>query len=393
MAKKSILVTVFLLSIIVILTGCWNNRPLKSIGMCTAIGIDIPDNNYPIEISAQIAKASAMGTTELATKEKAYVFASLSANTFHGCARNIFSIHLDRDMYVNHIKLIVIGEQFAKNGIADGLEFYERDHEFSMDALVVVAKGLKATKVLQAESELQDVPSIHIYRTIKNTKATSEAYEINLYDALAKMHTEGIEMTVGCFQFEPGSDETSLQNMDVRGAAAFKGDKLVGWLDKDETKALRIVENDLTGGVFDVPNPIEEGTYINYELFAAKTNCKLSIEDNMPSFQIKVEAKGGISEIHGEKTQVTSSNIKKMESATNELIKQIIEKTLYKAQHEFKSDIFGFGHKIYQDNPSYWEIIKNDWDNIYENMPISVEVKVSTFEFQAGRVYERIETK
>jgi len=273
------------------------------------------------------------------------------------------------------------------------LEYYERDHEFSMDALVVVAKGLKATKVLQAESDLQDVPAIHIYRTIKNTKATSEAYEISLFDALTRMNTDGAEMTVGSFQFEPGSDETSLQNMDLRGAAAFKGDKLVGWLDKDDTKSLRIIENKLTGGVFEVPNPIEKGTYINYELFSAKSKCQLSIKDNKPSFHIKVEASGGISEIHGEKTEVTSSNIKILESAANKVLKQMIEKTLNKAQHEFKSDIFGFGHKLYQDNPQFWESIKDNWDSIYQSMPISVEVKVSTFEFQAGRVFERIETK
>lgn len=394
MGKKCTLIIVLFLSLTTFLTGCWNNRPLKSISICSAIGIDKPDNEYPIEISAQIAKSSALGTTEQAkSKEKAFVFASLSANTFHGCSRNLFTIHLDRDIYVNHVQLIVIGEEYAKNGVTDALEYWERDHECNMDALVVVAKGLKATKVLQTESELQDVPAIHIAKTLKNTKATSEAYETNLYDALTKMNTEGIEMTLGSFQFEPGSSETSLQNMDARGAAAFKGDKLVGWLDKDDTKSLRIVENEFTGGVFDIANPIEKGKYINYELFSAKTKCELNIEDNKPSFHIKVEARGGVSEIHGEKTQVTSSNIKILESATNKVLKQMIEKTLYKAQHEFKSDIFGFGHKIYQDNPHYWGKIKDNWDNIYESMSISVDVKVSTFEFQAGRILEEVQIK
>ena len=393
MGKKRVVAAILLMLVIALLAGCWNNRDLKSIGLCTAIGIDKPDNQYPIEVSAQIAKSSALGTIEKAKDEKAFVFASLSAHTFHGCSRNLFTINLDRDIYVNHIRLIVIGEEFAKNGIADGLEYYERDHEFSMDALVVAAKGLKATTVLQAESELQDVPANHIFQALKNTQATSEAYDISLYDAFTKMHTEGIEMTVGCFQFEPGSNETSLQNMDVRGAAAFKGDKLVGWLNKDETKILRILESKLTGGVFEVPNPIEEDKYIAYELFSVKTNFELSIEDNMPSFHIKVEAKGGVCEIHGEETQVNTNTIKIMETATNEVIKQQIEKTLKKAQQELKSDIIGFGNKIYKNNPQYWGTIKDDWDNIYENMPISVEVEVFTFEFQAGRVYGRIETK
>lgn len=391
MVKKYIFIIACTFFIITTSTACWNNRPLKSVSICSAIGIDKPEE-YPIEISAQVAKSSALGISEHAKDEKAYVFASLAAHTFHGCSRNLFTTHLDRDIYVNHVQLILIGEEYAKNGVADALEYWERDHECSVDAIVVVAKGLKATKVLQLESELQDVPAIHIVRAVKNTEATSEAYEISLYEALTKLNSKGYEMTLGCFQFEQGSDGTSLQEMDVRGAAVFKEDKLVGWMDKDDTKSLRIVEDKLTGGVFEIPNPLEKGTYINYELFSAKTKCEFHIKENMPSFRIKVEAKGGISEVHGEETYITSSSIKILESATNKVLKKQIEKTIYRAQHKFKSDIFGFGHKIYQNNPEYWETIKDSWDSIYESMPISVEVKSSTFEFQAGRLFERVET-
>lgn len=391
MKKKRLHITVVSLLIMLLLTGCWNNRPLKDLGICTAIGIDKPEY-YPIEVSAQIAKTSALGTQAEGggtSGEKAFFYASLKAFTFHGCARNIFTTHLDRDLYVNHVQLIVIGEEYAKLGIADGVEFWERDHECSIDTLVIIAKELQATKVLQAESEYQKVPAVHIVKSIRNTEATSEAYEITLFDALQKMNTEGVEMTLGSFRFEPGSDGTSLDEMDVRGAAAFKGDKLVGWLNKDETKALRITENELTGGVFEVPNPFQEGKYINYELFNASTKYEVSIQNNKPSINIKVEAKGGISEIQGDDTVVNESNIEVMESAAGKYIKQQIEKTVSRAQHELNSDIFGIGLQICKSDPQYWETIRENWYDIYQSVPVNVEVNVSTFEFQAGRIFGR----
>ena len=136
-----------------------------------------------------------------------------------------------------------------------------------------------------------------------------------------------------------------------------------------------------------------QGKYINYEIFSAKTKFELNIKDGKPSFNIKVKVRGGISEIHGSKTQINSSTIRELEYATSKEIEQLYKKTLNKAQHEFKSDIFGFGNKIYQDNPYYWEKIKDNWDIIYESMPINVDVSVSTFEFQAGRLYGRSQTK
>ena len=207
------------------------------------------------------------------------------------------------------------------------------------------------------------------------------------------MNTEGVEMTLGCFQFEPGSDGKSLDEMDVRGAAAFKGDKLVGWLNKDETKALRITENELTGGVFEIPNPFQVGKYINYELFSASTEYEVNIKDNKPSINIKVKARGGISELQGEDTVINEANIKTIESAAGEYIKQQIEKTVNRAQHELNSDIFGIGLKICKSDPKYWDTIKDNWYDIYASVPINVEVNVSTFEFQAGRLFGRSKTK
>ena len=219
--KKSTLITILILSAMIFITGCWNNRSLKSVGISAAIGIDEEDDL--IDFSLQIAKPSAQGSEQAQSQEKGFMFANLAAVTFHGGARNLFTVNLDRDVYIQHVQLIVIGEELAKKGVADALDFWERDHEANINALVVVAKGLKASKVLQAESDVQKIPAFHIVQTIKNTEASSEAYQINLFDALKKMNTEGEEMTQGSFQFSPGSNQSSLQDMDARGAAAFKG--------------------------------------------------------------------------------------------------------------------------------------------------------------------------
>lgn len=394
MREKLIPMTALILSISIFMTGCWNNRPLKTIGISAALGFDKSDkSDKKFEFSIQIVKPSALATEQKQTNEKAFVFGDLSAITMHGAARNLFTVNLDRDVYIQHVQLIVIGEDLAREGIADALDFWERDHEQNINSRIIVAKGLKASKVLQAESEVQKIPSVHILNSLKKKITTSEAYEITLYDALTKMKTPGEELILGSIQFALGTGNTSLQNMDLRGAAAFKGDKMVGWLDKNDAKALQIIENKTEGAVFEVPNPYEEGKFINYEIMKSKAKCEVKIEDNKPSFHIKITVYGGPSEIHGNRTPVNSSSINKMEQATSEVIKKLLKKTLNKAQHELKSDIFGFGHKIYQYNPKYWETIKDDWDTIYESMPISVEVNVSTYEFQAGRTYGRSQRK
>lgn len=364
---------------------------MKSLSIVSAMGVDMSGDL--IDASVQLIKASTMGVAEQATsKEKAFLNVGLTGHTLHYGLRNLFSTVLPKEGYFNHVLLMVISEEAAKKGVADILEFIDRDHEIDVNQLLVITKGVKASKLIYTESEVEKISTKHIADTIRNTKATAQSYKISVYDFLVKLNTEGQEATAGVFQFRPGSDQTNLMQMDVRGTAAFKGDKLIGWLDPEETMSLNMIENKATGGVLDVLNPLVPGKYFNYEFLSNKTSVKAVIENGKPSIRIKVEPTGGISLITGE-FPVNSATVKVMKEAAGDRIKKMIEKTVDRAQHELNSDIFGFGYKIYQTDPAYWNQIKDDWAAIYPTVPVDVEVDAKIKEFGANLAYERIGTK
>lgn len=381
-----------ILSLIVLLTGCWNNRPLKTLSIVSAVGIDLAGDG--VEVSLQLIKASAMGTTEAqaVSPEKAVLTVQLAGTTQHYDARNLFSTVLPKQGYFNHILLFVISEELAKKGVADILEFQDRDHEYDVNELLVISKGVKASTVIYTESEADKIPAKHIADTIRNTVATAQNCETDVYDFLAKINTEGQEATAGVFQFREGSDHSNLMQMDVRGTAAFKGDKLVGWLDPEETQGLNIIENKAEGAVFDIHNPLAEGKFYNWEFVSNTTSVEAVIKDGKPSINVKAEPVGTINYVNGE-FPVNVSTVKTMTEAAGERIKKIIENTVHKAQHEFKSDIFGFGHKIYQTDPAYWNTIKDNWDTMFQTLPVNVEVNAQTKEFGANLTYERVHIK
>jgi spore germination protein KC len=246
--------------------------------------------------------------------------------------------------------------------------------------------------LINTGSEADKIPAKHISDTIKNTKATAQSYKISVYDFLEKINTEGQEATAGAFQFRPSSDQTNLMQMDVRGTAVFKGDKLIGWLNPEETMGLNMIENKAAGAVFDVRNPLVPGKYFVYEFLANKTSVKAVIKNGKPSIRIKAKPIGGINLVTG-RFPVNSNTVKLLQEASGDHIKKMLEKTVDRAQHELKSDIFGFGHKIYQANPAYWNQIKDNWDAIYPTIPVDVEVDAKIREFGVNLIYERIRTK
>ncbi|MFZ5974851.1 MAG: Ger(x)C family spore germination protein [Bacillota bacterium] len=386
-------IAAIILSLIVFLTGCWSNRPLRSLAIVSAVGVDMSGDL--LDVSVQLVKASAMGMTEAqgTTQEKAVLNIYLASHSMMYDVRNLFSLVLPKSGYFNHVLLLVISEEVAKQGIADFMDFIDRDHEYDVNQLVVISKGVRASTVLWTDSEAEKIPAKHIAETVRNTKATSQSYEISVYDLLTKINTEGEEATAGVFQFREGSDQSNLMQMDVRGAAVFKGDKLVGWLDPDETVLLNIIQNNPTEVVWDLINPIT-GKYFNYEFLGHDTSIEPVIKDGKPSIHIKVDTTGGcgINTINGE-FPVNGSTVKTMVDAAGASIKKRLEEVIAKVQHEYKSDIFGFGHKIYQTDPAYWDKIKDNWDTIFETLPVEVEVNARITEFSTNLAYERIHIK
>ena len=57
---------------------------------------------------------------------------------------------------------------------------------------------------------------------------------------------------------------------------------------------------------------------------------------------------------------------------------QNIVRVINKVQHEFDTDIFGFGQIIYEDLPDIWKQYKDNWDTGFKELTfeVSCEIKI-----------------
>jgi spore germination protein KC len=56
-------------------------------------------------------------------------------------------------------------------------------------------------------------------------------------------------------------------------------------------------------------------------------------------------------------------------------LKNAILTTFYATQF-MQTDIYGFGLSVYQKYPKKWKAMQENWDNIYSQMELSVDVQV-----------------
>lgn len=314
---------------------------------------------------------------------KSFAVESDTSDTVIGALRGLLS-KVGKRVYLGSAQVIIFGEGIVKTGIGEYLDFILRDHRTQYKTQVIVAKDSTAKEILEQEYELSNLSGVFILDTLQNAGITSFSKKMMLIEMARELVTEGKSLSVGTI-------EKSGKTTAVEGLAVFKKDKLFGWLDKYETRGYMFITNKAKKGIIEVEDPNDSNKKVSFELtdLSSKYIVKLD-KNNMPEATVKIKAKGKIAEMANSKVDHEYMN------AVNEYFKAKIredaQNAIKKCQQEYKSDIFGFGMRMFQNHPEYWSKSKDKWHNeIFPNIEVNVEVdgKITN----SGMLFQSMELK
>ena len=370
-------------------TGCWSRREIEDIGFALSIGVDHAAEEGEIMITVHIAKPFAISTGVTgAVDEKPFWQVSSTGHTVFEAWRNLRQ-QCPRRPLLHHSRFIVFGEEFARGGIREAIDFFSREGEVRETNTVVVAKGVKASEVVWNEFELERMPAEGALGIMKiAVQELSTTVMVTLNDFLQMLETEGHEATTSRAELvrrPPSEDprgELKRETISVSGretgAAAFKGDKLVGWLDYTQTRGLQWVKGKVRSGIIVIEQPEEENKLASIEILRADSTVTPKISNGHPSILIRVGALGNLGEVQEYFDPMESQETwTSMERRMAEVIRHEIEAALDIAKLEFDSDIFGFGAEICRKYPKEWTDLKDKWDEEFPKLDVEIEVEAS----------------
>ncbi|MFZ5647643.1 MAG: Ger(x)C family spore germination protein [Bacillota bacterium] len=407
MSKKICLLLIFFL-ITLIPSGCWNSRELDTLSFVMALGIDKDEAENKITLTAQILKPaevkaptgggmSGMGGSG---STKGVWVATRTGKTVFDALRN-FTFEADRKLFLSFTRVVVIGEEAARAGVAPLMDILQRDHEFRRNIWVLVAKG-KAKDVLEAEHDQEKIPARAIEKLIKVSAANSMVPMVNLKDFLAMMAGKSRDPFAAAIEaFEKRIDEGDkdqeggekkekrVKRVKTGGTAVFKKDRLAGWLDNTETRGLLWILGKVRSGIIVIPAP--EGSReqeISLEIIRAESKLKPKIEDGKIYMTIEIKEEGNLGEQMAPGDPAKPEKFKLLEEKQAKVIEREVRAALEKAQQEWGVDVFGFGEAVHQAYPKEWEILKKRWD---EEFPmVEVEIKVEAKLSRLGLITKHV---
>ena len=375
---------ILLLSVLLLLGGCWNKRELNELAIVTAVGVDKSDEQF--EISVQIVNPSQVASNK-ASGIQVPVF------TYHAKGKSLFdairklTALTPRKPYYAHAQIIIIGEEMAEEGMNSILDLFQRDPEGRSDFNFIVSHDSTAQEILSVLTPLEDVPASKMFKSLKVSEAvlgTTESVILDdLIQSLGSIDHSAVLPSIHIYgDADAGDFSSNIEKIDspaqlkYGGLAIFKNYKLIGYLSEQESRDYNFLNNNIKS-TFEIIACPEEGK-ISTEIINSSTKMTGHFQNDVPSISIKLDIEQNVAEVSCSLDLTKSKTIDALNKETSRQIKERLERTLQTIQQTYQADLLKFSNVLHREDYQAWNRIKKNWQTLYPNLEVQIEVDVHT---------------
>ncbi|KJD46446.1 Ger(x)C family spore germination protein [Paenibacillus terrae] len=368
--------------------GCWSSKEVEELSIYTGLALDKGElspleQDLEKEGSSYFKKNKITASVQIVPKKTFggagkqgggqgpnYINIAGTGDSVLEIFRQ-FSLRLDRPIIGQHLKVIVVSTELAKQQTMQQLmDFVLRDNDIRPSCMVFLSKERAANTLVTKYKE--EVPSFHLLYMLRSHFRTSKMMRgTNLSELDGLMHSKKSYILQNILE--------SQGEFEFSGAGIIKGDTghWIGNLGQQDVESIAWIKDDVEGGAIKIYD--ERNQPITYEIKSVNSKITTKVtEGNDISFHVKIESKGRLIEDWDEKMDPTKTqNIKKAEKEFEKEVTRRLKTLMHKLQSEYKVDVAGFGERLYIEQPQAWKKVKNDWDYKFSQIPVTFDVKLS----------------
>ncbi len=352
---KKIRIIVIILSLF--LTGCYDKKELNKIAIVTATEINKINEEY--KVSVQIVNPK---LPEDSGSERAYVNYTGYGVTIQQAYRDI-KLSSPRYLYPEHLQVLIIDEDIAKNDITEILDFYLRSPSVRGEFYILISKD---NDILDITTELVKLPSASIVNTIDtNNKYQGVANLITLNELASDSINPNKEIVVP--SIEKNNDTYRLS-----GLAIFKDNKLIDYLTNDESITYNIIKNNTNSNI--LTYECNDNKYLTVELI--KGSSIIKPKNNKIDIGVKLDV--ALNEYNCSGNLSKEEDIKKLKIELEKYLDKRFINDINNIRYKYNADVFGFLDEIYKHDYKTYINVYDKWDQyMYRDILINIKTEVN----------------
>lgn len=362
-----------------LIAGCWDKKELNQLAFVRAMGVD--KSEAGIELTVQVAKPSALapqtgggaggGGGGGGGTQQAFWTVSAPGSTPPEALSNLLT-KSGRRFFLGHCSVIVIGEELARAGVGPFVDYMARDREIRETAWVLVSKG-RAKETLNVSSDLERVPANTIEDMLRIGRVSSASVSVNLLKFVSTMDTPKLSSVVAGIEIvKETTGEKEKKALKLSGTAVFREDRLVGWMNEEETRGFLWITGSATKATLTVKCPHQRQTSI--EVTRSNAEIEPLFEADLPTIIVRIREEGDLIEMNcKEEDPADPQTLRALEEAQAARITEEAAASVRRAK-DLGADIFGFGEAFHRRFPGDWKALSQEWDSLFRDLEVRFDV-------------------
>ena len=419
MYYTKLILVVALLSLCTVTTGgCWGRTEVDDLAFVTAIGLDRGEDNslyLTLQVTVPRAVAGGEGGGGGGNNNKTSLITTMRGKSILGLI-DLANTFIDRRLSFVHGKVLIIGEELAREGLTPYISELVRFHEIRRTMFLIIAKGtarefITKNKPVLEQNPAKDlemltlagektglIPTSHIHRFLvemqslgeeslvilagvnerEQSKQENESNENKYEDNDNILHSGLSPITKPDTHYIAGSSPSVGGNpVELLGAAVFRKDKMVGEITGEEMRYVLYLKGAFKQGITIIEDPFADGKFIAADLrFGRPVQIRLTRNGSKFHIKILITLEGGLIGSQGEEDYTNPGILKVIERQLSTEIEKGCNNIIEKAQTLFLADIFAFGNKARRLTTTWQEWLDLNWPEKFPYAEIEASVKI-----------------
>ncbi|MFD2613418.1 Ger(x)C family spore germination protein [Paenibacillus gansuensis] len=377
--RRLLCITLSLFLLTVTLSGCWSRRELNELSMAVAAGIDKVGDEY--ELTYQVIDPSQMSKAGSSDRSPT-ILNTEKEKTLYEASRKM-TTKAPRVFYPSHLRLLIISERLAKEGIKKPLDIMMRNYGLRPDFFVVISRGQSVRDLMGLVTPFELIPGIEMRRSLKVSEDTwAPTAAVKILELMQVMNDPGQEPVLTGLELlgdiergktaENVKQPTTLGEYQYNGLAVMKNDKILGWIGEKDSKAFNYITNKVRTTVGSVSCPNKSKHLWVAEVTKSHSALQPSIKHGSPAMTIQMRIEVNVGSYECEDDITKERTIRELEKEGRKALSDILTHGVHTVQQKYGVDIFGFGSAVHRKYPKQWKVWGKDWNRHFKDMPVEV---------------------
>ena len=343
--------------------GCWDRKEFNQLAIAQTIAVDYEDGEYQLTVQLLMPNTA----EETISSKNIWIIDGKGKSV--GDAMENLALRAPRELYLNHLDIVLLGEGLMKQDVGQGIEYLMKQHVLRRRTSLLATEG-RAGDIVQAQSDLAEVDIYYLANLTRDQRRHVKESETIINDYYIAMDNHVQETLV-----IPKVALAGEKEIKMAGAALIRDRKLLSWVDQEWLSTYFWI----TGGKEIVTLQNVGAQHYDVTLEVRKEKYKWELLSKEP-LQVEVTFRGTLYMTENDKA-AEGLSLDELE-AFNESMKKVVEAELTSRieqdiaqMQEQGADILHLGRWLYAWHPDLMP--EETWAEAFSKIKIAVKMETN----------------